>query len=199
MSNTHKDNSKSMTVIALTLQVVCDAYAQGAFAPNQTEIVKEVTRIKNIGLTSCQYEDKSIQSGVSRALKALVEKEKVIKRADNRYIPFNLKTGRALLKEEIIKSVKFGPKHIFQMSATTWLIDVERSSIAKAKELFSRYLGPNCYDIIEFNGYLMMLFDGKVDSHKELREEILEIRKAALEKTKTTSRPKEPQKQKIKL
>ena len=90
------------------------------------------------------------------------------------------------MKQEIIETVKFGKKTIFQMSPTTWLLDIERSSMANAKNLFARYLGPNCYDIIEFNGYLMLLICGKISDHHDLRTEILDMRKKAIEINKSS-------------
>lgn len=172
------------TVPELTLQVVLEFYTKGADAPNQNQIVNRVTELKNNDLTSYLYEPKGQQPAVSRALKKLVAQKKIIKTDDNRYRPYNLETGRALLKEEIIKTVKFGKQSVFQISPTTWLLDIERSSIATAKNLFAQYLGPNCYNVLEFNGYLMLLFGGKIAEHKKLREEIIQIRKEALKKEK---------------
>lgn len=176
--------SPTATVPELTLRVIRDIYKNGKPAPNQNQIVNRVTEIKNLG-ASYPYAPKSQQPAVSRALKNLVAKNAVIKTKANRYLPYNLETGRAILKPEIIKNVKFGKKAIFQMSPTTWLLDIERSSMATAKTLFTQYLGPNCYDIIEFNGYLMLLFAGRIKEHEDLRREIMNIRKEAIKKNNT--------------
>lgn len=174
--------SVTATVPELTLMVIREIYKNGEPAPNQNQIVNKVTDIKNLSATY-PYDPKSQQPAVSRALKNFVANNVVIKTKKNRYLPYNLETGRAILKAEIIKNVKFGEKPIFQMSPTTWLLDIERSSMAAAKNLFTQYLGPNCYDIFEFNGYLMLLFAGKIKEHEDLRREIMNIRKEAIKKS----------------
>lgn len=175
-----EEETQTATVLDLTQRVIQDIYKKGESAPNQNQIVNKVTALKNRGLTNSTYDAKGQQPAVSRALKKLVAQQKIVKTEDNKYLPYNLETGRALVKEEIIKTVKFGVQPNFTISLSTWLIDVERASIANAKNLFERFLAPNCYNVLEFNGYLLLLVTGSKDERKKLREEIDQIRRDAL-------------------
>lgn len=188
-SNDAKENS-TKKVPELVLEVINDYYGKGKPAPIQNVIASRVTEIKNVG-NPHEYTVESQQPLVSRALRNLVKAEKIIKTSDNRYLPYNLETGRAILKKRIIETVRFGPKRIFQMSASTWLVDVERASQARAKSLFEKYLGESCYDIFEFNGYLMLLISEEKEKRKELYEEIRTIKKEATERAKDQKNHKE--------
>lgn len=185
-----EQNSKIDTVPVLTLRIVEEFYESGKDAPSQSQIVDRIVEIKNQGFNYEAYTYQSQQPSVSRALKKLVEEQKIIKTTKDKYLPYNLETGRRLLKEEIIKTVKFGKQPNFTISISTWLIDVERTSIANAKNLFERFLGPNCYNIFEFNGYLMLLVNGSKDKRKELKGEINEIRREALKEAAKKTKKK---------
>lgn len=177
------------TVSEITLYVIEDIYKNRVPAPNQNQIVNQVTEIKNFGVPDdSKYDPKGQQPAVSRALKQLVARQKIIKKEDNTYIPYNHETERDLLREEIIKTVKFGKQPIFTISLSTWLVDVERSSIANAKNLFEKYLGSNCYNVLEFNGYLMLLVTGKKETRKALQEEIKQIQEEAISKNSTVKK-----------
>lgn len=187
-NNAKEENTKK--VPELVLEIINDYYGKGKAAPIQNVIALRVTEIKNVKNPHA-YTVESQQPLVSRALKKLVKAEKIIKTKDNRYLPYNIETGRAILKSRIIETVRFGPKRIFQMSASTWLIDVERASLARAKNLFEKYLGESCYDIFEFNGYLMLLISEEREKRKELYEEVKAIKKEAMERAKDQKNHKE--------
>lgn len=171
-------NIEDMSYPELALYVIKDYYTRGLNAPNQTEIVKRILILLEEA-TGMVPGTSSVQSSVSRALKKYVKEERIIESEERRYTPYNDETSRVLLKKEIINTVKFGPQPVFQISSRAWLIDVERNSLSTAKNLFSKYLGSICYNVLEFNGYLMLLFSGKSADTKEVREEILKIYKAA--------------------
>lgn len=171
----------SKTYGDLVLHVIEYLYAHGYVAPNQSQIVKIILEIKNSPV--CTYEEKNIQPSVSRALRSFVSRRKIILQ-DKTFRPYNVETSRELLSDEIVETIKFGPQDIFLMSATTMLLDIERSSMSRAIELFSRYLGPNCYNVLEFNGYLMLLISGKKEEVADLRKKIKAIQKSAAKKNK---------------
>ena len=174
-------NLSQMSYAELALHVIRENYASSKTSINQSQIVKRIqTLLSESGdARKSSFGTSSIQSSVSRALKKYVAAEKVFTDGARGYIPRNDETCRERLKQEIIATVQFGPQSIFQISGRVWLIDVKREFLTRAKELFTKYLRDNCYNVLEFNGYLMLLVIGEEDVRQELFNEISEIYKSA--------------------
>ncbi|MBQ3531494.1 MAG: hypothetical protein IJA05_06195 [Oscillospiraceae bacterium] len=167
-------NEKS-TIKEMTFFYVYESFRKERFdGIPQKEIVDKVVLFKNSFVSEeCGYPRENIQPAVSRALKALIEEKKIIKLKKNTYLPFNRYKLREIIEEEIKKNIIFERPDIFVASNSVILLPVAPKSLHFSKEIFRQYLGEDdCYDILEYSGYLVLMLVG-TDTHlKALRLKI---------------------------
>lgn len=148
----------------------------------QARIVEKLIEYKNKDLLDSKYEFESIQPSTSRALKQMVQAKQLLKLPDKSYIPFDISEARKQIAIQIMEEIQFNREEIFCLSPAVILLDVHPKSISKAKELFEQYLGQkNCYDIIDFQGYLMLMMLSVGKDEKDLAQLTQDIRKIVIE------------------
>ena len=175
-----------------TLEVLEALFKEEQRGYQQTEIAEKVAESLN-KVAGINYSDdeeekdketggaaaftkKSVQSRVSNALKTLIKEDKIVEIEPKRYIPNEKKAVRAMMKKELIREIKYTRPDMFRISLTTFLLPVQESSMIAAKISFQKYLGNEaCYDIVSFNGYLMLLIFASEEECDELYDEIREI------------------------
>ena len=160
-------------------EIVKTSYEMGQ-PPYQAAIVKKILEYKNQGLLGGYYKEKSIQPSVSRAIKRMVQDKQLIKLPDKTYIPFDITVARKQIAIQIMEEIQFDRKEIFCMSESVILLDIHPKSVSRAKDLFAQYLGQrNCYDIVDFQGYVMLMLLSDTNDKKDLKQLTEDIRKIA--------------------
>jgi hypothetical protein len=185
-------------------KIISDAYKTGDpnNYPTQYVISKKVREVKNREIDPNWEEKKysnkpgfygNCQSSVSKCLKVLIKEEKILKLEGNVYVPYEHDFSRKFTKEKIIKMIVFNRRTVFTLSSNrekrkdkdgeeyiyatcSLLVDVSFDYIVTAKELFRKYIGTeNCYDIMEFQGKVLIMIEGVEKEVATLRRNIREI------------------------
>lgn len=170
-----------------TLETLEELFKEEQRGYQQTEIAEKVAQYLNetAGINKSDnketsgtalYTKKSVQSRISSALKTLIKEEKIVEIEPKRYIPNKKKAVRAMMKGELIQQIEYTRSDMFCISPTTFLLPIQESSMVDAKMRFQKYLGNEaCYDIVTFNGYLMLLIAASEEECNELYDEIRKI------------------------
>lgn len=146
------------------------------------------------------------QSSVSKCLKALINEKRILKiqyEKKNVYIPYKVEYARNSIKERITNLVVFNQETVFlfasgrekmRIKATgeecvyatcSLLVDVSFDYIVTAKELFREYIGTkNCYEVMEFQGKVLIMIRGLKDEVNMLKRNIRGIVKETYNKNK---------------
>ena len=144
----------------------------------QAKIVGKILDYKNAGIFGAKYEQESIQPSVSRTLKRMVQDGQLIKLSNKTYIPFDITVARKQIAMQIMEEIEFNRAEIFCISPTVILLDIHPKSVSRAKDLFAQYLGQkNCYDIVDFQGYVMLMILSDTNDKKDLEKLTEDIRK----------------------
>ena len=148
------------------------------------------------------YQRNGCQPSVSKHLESLCKEKRVLKIENDVYVPYNLTDARKILKNSLIDSVSFNRGTIFVISSNqeemksendkekdyvyatcSMLVDVRYDYIATAKELFKQYIGvKSYYDIMDFQGKMLIMIHGSNDEVIELRKDIRDIVKESYKK-----------------
>lgn len=138
-------------------------FSNGQKAPKQNDIVKRLSEIKKDLANSDDYKYEFIvlQPQVSRALKQLDDDNKIVKTESSTYRPYDIKFKRKPLADKIKKEVIFRSPNIFKLSPYAILVPVDPRSLYTAKFLFKDYLKEDCTDVLEVDGYILILLSQK--------------------------------------
>ena len=173
------NETKNQTLKALILEIVKTSYEAGE-PPIQAKIVDKILDYRNKNIFDLYYETDSIQPSVSRTLKRMVQDKQLIKLPDKTYTPFDITVARKQIAVQIMKEIEFNREEIFCMSESVILLDIHPKSVSRAKDLFAQYLGQrNCYDIVDFQGYVMLMLLSDTTDKKDLEKLTEDIRKIA--------------------
>lgn len=113
------------------------------------------------------YEYDSLQPQVSRKLKILLKEHKIAKIDKHCYVPFDINFKRRPIAERIKKEVIFTKPNIFKLSPYSILVPVDPRSLYISKILFKEYLEEDCFDVLELDGYVLILLPQKYSEDME--------------------------------
>lgn len=165
----------NLTIKESVLKIVEEFYEADPDAdpPRQDEIVSRLSRIKKdlAGANSkYTYKLSNLQPQASRYLKILSNEKKIIKKEGSGYVPYDIKFKRKPIADKIKKEVIFTSPTLFKMNSYSVLIHVDPRSLYTAKILFKEYLEEDCFDVLQFDGYVLILLPQKYADDMESDE-----------------------------
>lgn len=173
--------------------------------PTQSVISEMIQKDKNLeseqrakkeGCSSEPIYYANCQSSVSKCLKALINEKRILKiqhEKKNVYIPYRVEYARDSIKKRITELVVFNQGTVFLFASgrekrkkkngetytyltSSLLVDVSFDYIVTAKELFREYIGTeNCYEVMDFQGKVLIMIRGLKDDVIMLKKNIREI------------------------
>lgn len=172
--------------VKLTREALDELFTEEQRLYRVADISELVAKKKGNGYTKA-----AVQSSVSRALVDLINAEEVVG-IERKYIPANKDAIRYILRSHLIDEIEYTREDIFVVFGKMLMIGVASGSIDAAKRLYRDYLGKNCYDVLEYDGYLVLLVvwtkkkgtDGNVEKedHRKVIQEIRSIVKEGFNK-----------------
>lgn len=182
----------NLTVKEMVFKIIEEffEFPEGKEPSKQEEIVNRLSEIKKHLADSdkFKYENKILQPQVSRALKQLIAEKKIVKNDISAYIPFDIKFKRKPLAEKIKKEVIFTNPNIFKISSYAILVPVDSKSLYNAKFLFKEYLEEDCTDILELDGYMLILLPQKYSDDMEVDDQDIVAFKTAMDTERSKNR-----------
>ena len=165
----------NLSIKEMVLKIIEESHEfyDGQNPPKQDYIVKRLSDIK-IDLANSddyKYDPLVLQPQVSRALKQLINDNKIVKTESSRYLPYNIKFKRKPLADKIKNEVIFTNPSIFKLSPYAVLVPVDPRSLYNAKILFKEYLEEDCTDVLELDGYMLVLLSQKHSDDMDLDEQ----------------------------
>ena len=178
-NDTDKEKKTNKTTRDYVLEVLRSSGDAKESPLPQCRIVDRVIALKDKTVSEGSgYSVGSVQPMVSRALKDLCEKDLVIKVGKKCYTLYTHEKAKPAIKANIIDEVIFTKRNLLQVSTRAVFIGV-KGDIDQAKELFRRYIGEKeCYDVLEVDNHILILFAKKQDAKSELISELKKIVRA---------------------
>lgn len=170
--NSHFAN---LSIKEMVLKIIEEFYnfSDGQNPPKQNDIVKRLSSIKQDLADSDDYKYELIvlQPQVSRALKSLIDSKKIVKSEFSTFLPYDIEFKRKPLADKIKKEVIFTNPSIFKLSPYSVLVPVDPRSLYVAKILFKEYLEEDCTDVLELDGYILVLLSQKYSDDMDFEEQ----------------------------
>lgn len=175
-NDTNKEKETKKTTRDYVLEVLRKASTTEEPALPQCRIIDKVIELKNENVCDgAGYSVASVQPMVSRVLKDLHKRDHVIKVGKRCYTLYTHEKAKPAIKANIIEDVIFTKRDLLQVSTRAVFIGV-KGDIDRAKELFSKYIGDkDCYDVLEVDNHLLVLFTKQQNKESKLIPELKEI------------------------
>jgi len=125
---------------------------------NQKQLTSEV--LKKQGKQDSLEARAKMQPTVSKALKTLIKAKKVSVTEAKTYERYSIASEQPFLRITIMQTVEFTNDTVFPISDNTLLVGVQTNCVSTAIDLLKAYIGKErCFDILFFNGYLVILLN----------------------------------------
>lgn len=121
-----------------------------------------------------EYTYSQKQPTVHKALKVL-EKKDIVKKVGKKFMLLRPDNSKEIAEKVLVDKVKLLKKTVFMLSITTAVIHPTIDTIGVAKKELYNYLGKHCYGIIEQDGFLIIMLNGKKETLQTLRDDLREL------------------------
>ena len=85
------------------------------------------------------------------------EKKKIILIDEKYYQIYTREDERAKIRKRILEEIHFTGDSVYEITDKVWAIQIEKSSLTKAEQLFKDYLDEYCFDVTAIRKMIIIM------------------------------------------